>query len=71
VGGEGANELTRAALDVEPRLAEFAAELGPDWRMTGSGSAFYRPCATRAEAEASVTGRRCWTAVAQPVGAWA
>jgi 4-diphosphocytidyl-2-C-methyl-D-erythritol kinase len=70
VGGEGENELTRAAFDVEPKLAEFASMLGEGWRMTGSGSAFFRPAATRAEAEAAAAGLRCWTAVAQPVAAW-
>jgi 4-diphosphocytidyl-2-C-methyl-D-erythritol kinase len=70
VGGDGANELTRAALGVEPRLAEFAGTLGPDWRMTGSGSAFFRCCPSRDEAEASVARLACWTAVARPVGPW-
>ena len=71
VGGDGANELTRAAFDVEPRLAAFASALGEGWRMTGSGSAFFRRCATRAEAERCATGLTCWTAVARPVGSWA
>jgi 4-diphosphocytidyl-2-C-methyl-D-erythritol kinase len=70
VGGEGANALTRPAFDVEPKLAEFASMLGEGWRMTGSGSAFFRPAATRAEAEASVAPLACWTAVVRPVGAW-
>jgi 4-diphosphocytidyl-2-C-methyl-D-erythritol kinase len=70
VGGDGENELTRAALSVEPKLAEFAGMLGDGWRMTGSGSAFFRPCPTREEAEAAAAGRDCWTAVAAPVGAW-
>jgi 4-diphosphocytidyl-2-C-methyl-D-erythritol kinase len=70
VGGDSENELTRAALDVEPRLRAFADTLGEGWRMTGSGSAFFRPCAARAEAAASVARLTCWTAVAQPVGSW-
>lgn len=70
VGGEGANALTRAAFDVEPRLAEFASMLGEGWRMTGSGSAFFRRAAIRAEAESAVAGLDCWTALARPVGAW-
>jgi 4-diphosphocytidyl-2-C-methyl-D-erythritol kinase len=70
VGGEGDNQLMRAAFDVEPKLAQFATMLGEGWRMTGSGSAFFRPCATRAGAGASVAGLSCWTAVARPVGAW-
>ncbi|HEY7200812.1 MAG TPA: 4-(cytidine 5'-diphospho)-2-C-methyl-D-erythritol kinase [Candidatus Dormibacteraeota bacterium] len=70
VGGDGDNELTRAAFDVEPKLAEFAGMLGDRWRMTGSGSAFFRRCATRGQAEAAVARLDCWTAVACPVGAW-
>ena len=70
VGGQGENELTRAACAVEPRLAEFAVMLGDGWRMTGSGSAFFRSCATRSEAEAAVAGRPCWTGVVHPVGTW-
>src|SRR5207247_9837692 len=54
VGGEGANHLARAAAAVEPGLAEFAGMLGDGWRMTGSGAAFFRACATRAEAESTV-----------------
>jgi 4-diphosphocytidyl-2-C-methyl-D-erythritol kinase len=70
VGGDGENELTRAALDVEPKLAEFASMLGEGWRMTGSGSAFFRPAGTRAVAEAAAARLDCWTAVARPLGAW-
>jgi 4-diphosphocytidyl-2-C-methyl-D-erythritol kinase len=70
VGGDGTNHLLRAAMIVEPRLAAFAATLGPLWRMTGSGTAFFRPCASREEAEAAIAGLGCWTAVARPVGAW-
>jgi 4-diphosphocytidyl-2-C-methyl-D-erythritol kinase len=70
VGGDDENALTRAAFDVEPKLAEFASMLGEGWRMTGSGSAFFRPAGTRPEAEATVARLDCWTAVARPVGAW-
>jgi 4-diphosphocytidyl-2-C-methyl-D-erythritol kinase len=70
VGGDGANELTRAAFDVEPKLAEFASMLGEGWRMTGSGSSFFRPAATRAAAEAAAARLDCWTAVASPVAVW-
>jgi 4-diphosphocytidyl-2-C-methyl-D-erythritol kinase len=70
VGGEGANHLARAAAEVEPKLAEFAGMLGEGWRMTGSGSAFFRPCGTRAEAERSLAGLSCWTAVVRPLHAW-
>ena len=70
IGGEGANELARAALDVEPRLAAFARQLGPGWRMTGSGTAFFRLTPTRKQAEAAVAPLRCWTSIARPVGRW-
>lgn len=71
MGGAGRNQLARAAFAVEPRLEEFAARLGSGWTLTGSGSAFFRPCPTRAEAEAACGGLECWTAVVRPVGAWA
>jgi 4-diphosphocytidyl-2-C-methyl-D-erythritol kinase len=70
VGGDGENALTRAAFDVEPKLAEFASMLGEGWRMTGSGSAFFRPVPASQDAEAAIARLDCWTAVARPVGAW-
>lgn len=70
VGGEGENELTRAAAALEPRLAEFGCMLGEGWRMTGSGSAFFRPCRSRAEAERLLLPLACWTTVASSVGPW-
>jgi 4-diphosphocytidyl-2-C-methyl-D-erythritol kinase len=70
VGGEGRNHLFRAACSVEPRLAEFATDLGKGWVMTGSGSAFFREAATEAEARDQVAGRQGWTAVAAAVPAW-
>jgi len=70
VGGDGKNQLTRAALAVEPRLAEFASMLGAGWRMTGSGSAFFKPCPIREDAERAVETLSCWTAIARPVGPW-
>ncbi len=70
VGGEGVNQLTRAAVAIRPELAEFSGMLGEGWRMTGSGSAFFRPCHTRGEAERSVEALPCWTAVTRPVRAW-
>jgi 4-diphosphocytidyl-2-C-methyl-D-erythritol kinase len=70
VGGEGMNHLTRGALAIEPRLEEFAWRLGEGWRMTGSGSAFFRHCETRHEAQRAVESLDCWTAVARPVGGW-
>ncbi len=70
VGGE---DLRDAATRVEPRLAAFAQQLGDGWRMTGSGSAFFRAAPTRAAAEAALSfagGAKldCWTAVATAVG---
>ena len=69
-GGAGPNQLQGAAFEVEPRLRDFAAGLGPPWQMTGSGSAFFRSEPTRAEAEDALGGLACWTAVAAPVAAW-
>ncbi len=63
-GGEPPNELLRAAITVEPRLAAFTEALGTGWRMTGSGSAFFKPAATEAEARSAVAGLECWTEVA-------
>jgi 4-diphosphocytidyl-2-C-methyl-D-erythritol kinase len=71
VGGEGRNHLFRAACSVEPRLAAFAKDLGEGWLMTGSGSAFFHPAATEAEAKGLVVGRQGWTAVAAALPAWA
>lgn len=70
VGGDGANQLLQAAAAVEPRLGGFAARLGEGWLMTGSGSAFFRHCADRAEAELAAAGLDCWTAVTRPVPPW-
>lgn len=71
VGGEGPNELERAAAKVEPRLEQFARDLGPGWQMTGSGSAFFKPMASKEEAEAAVSSLECWTAVTASVPRWA
>jgi 4-diphosphocytidyl-2-C-methyl-D-erythritol kinase len=70
VGGEGRNELFRAACAVEPRLASFAEDLGEGWVMTGSGSAFFREAATERDAEEMVAGKEFWTAVAATLEAW-
>ncbi|HLZ94641.1 MAG TPA: hypothetical protein VKT20_04870 [Candidatus Dormibacteraeota bacterium] len=71
VKGDGPNELRRAAATVDPRVEEFARSLGAGWQMTGSGSAFFKACASREEA-AGATGRLdCWTSVTQAVGSWA
>ena len=60
VRGEG---LEGAAEHVEPRLGEVARSLGPGWRMTGSGSAFFKVVATEGEAQHALQGIECWTAV--------
>lgn len=67
------NHLTKAAMHVEPRLEAFATSLGRDWQMTGSGSAFFRFCTDQraaTECTAALKSLKCWTAVAQAVGAW-
>jgi 4-diphosphocytidyl-2-C-methyl-D-erythritol kinase len=69
-GGAGPNQLQTAAFKVEPRLREFASELGTAWQMTGSGSAFFKSVPHEAEAREAVAGLDCWTAVAHPVAAW-
>jgi 4-diphosphocytidyl-2-C-methyl-D-erythritol kinase len=70
-GGAGPNQLQTAAFEVEPRLQEFAAGLGPAWQMTGSGTAFFLATSTRTAAEEAVARLDCWTAVVAPVPAWA
>jgi 4-diphosphocytidyl-2C-methyl-D-erythritol kinase len=71
VGGEGPNQLLRAATAVEPQLECFANRLGASWRMTGSGSAFFRPYSSPEEAERALVGMEvAWAAVARPVQAW-
>jgi 4-diphosphocytidyl-2-C-methyl-D-erythritol kinase len=72
-GGDMPNHLTKAAMHVEPRLEAFAASLGRDWQMTGSGSAFFRCCTDQraaTECTDALKSLKCWTAVAQAVGAW-
>jgi 4-diphosphocytidyl-2-C-methyl-D-erythritol kinase len=65
------NQLRGAAASVEPRIDRFAEHLGQGWQMTGSGSAFFLPCADRGSAEAAVEKLDCWTAVSSAVGPWA
>jgi 4-diphosphocytidyl-2-C-methyl-D-erythritol kinase len=60
-------DLRRAAEHVEPRLQEFARKLGAGWRITGSGSAFFRETGSEDEARAAIKGLDCWTAVSQAV----
>jgi 4-diphosphocytidyl-2-C-methyl-D-erythritol kinase len=74
--GDPPNELTKAAMHIEPTLQQFAGALnssasGPGWQMTGSGSAFFRRCIDEDEARAATATLNCWTAVAQALGAWA
>lgn len=65
------NQLSRAAAHAEPRIKEFAARLGEGWRMTGSGSAFFRRCGGGEEARHVTASLDCWTAVTQSIGPWA
>ena len=70
--GEGRNELQRAAQHVDSRVGDFATSLGSEWQMTGSGSAFYKPCASKEEAETAVARiDHAWTAVTCAIGATA
>lgn len=69
--GDPPNQLARAAAHVEPRLSTFVSSLGQGWQMTGSGSAFFRPCPSETEARESVRTLKCWTVVAQAIGPWA
>ena len=73
------NQLTQAAMRIEPRLKEFANALNSHgannaWQMTGSGSAFFLRCKGEQAAQetaARLTSLKCWTAIAQTVGPWA
>lgn len=56
-------DLRRAAEHIEPALRDFATRLGDGWRMTGSGSAFFKTATTREEAEKAIANLDCWTAV--------
>ncbi len=71
VGGDGPNQLRRAAGHVDSRVDEFAARLGHGWRMTGSGSAFFRASADREAADAMASALDCWTAITHTADAWA
>jgi 4-diphosphocytidyl-2-C-methyl-D-erythritol kinase len=67
VGGEGVNQLARAASNVAPEMVDFIDRLGPGWVMTGSGSAYFKSFADREAAAAAIAGLDCWTAVAREV----
>ena len=71
VGGEPPNELQRAAALLHPELKAVVHRLGAGWQMSGSGSAFFKRCASRAEAQRCVHGLDGWTAVTHTVSAWA
>jgi 4-diphosphocytidyl-2-C-methyl-D-erythritol kinase len=71
LGGEGPNELRRAAAHVDGRVEEFSSRLGAGWQMTGSGSAFFKQCATVEAARAAAETLGCWTAVSRAMGPWA
>jgi 4-diphosphocytidyl-2C-methyl-D-erythritol kinase len=70
VNGDGPNQLRRAAGHADRRVEEFAERLGPQWQMTGSGSAFFRTFADREDAVAATHGLDCWNAVTSAIGRW-
>lgn len=65
VKGEGPNELLRAAERVAPKIEGFRKSLGDGWRLTGSGSAFFKEVPTRPRQDT-----KTWTAVAHAIGPW-
>lgn len=69
--GGGQNQLMEAAFHVEPRVKEFSARLGPNWQMTGSGSAFFQKCTDERAAREATARLECWTVVTWAIGAWA
>ena len=71
VKGDGPNQLHRAALQVAPKLQDFATRLGPKWQMTGSGSAFFRRFDDQHAARKATAHLDCWTAITHAVGGWA
>lgn len=71
--GDMPNQLTKAAMSIEPRLKEFANALNKEsksWQMTGSGSAFFRRATDEGDARSAISHLKTWTAVAQAVGPW-
>ena len=70
VKGEPPNQLRRAAERVAPGLEDFANSLGPGWRMTGSGSAFFKEANTEEEGRKAIAGLDCWTTVTRAASAW-
>jgi 4-diphosphocytidyl-2-C-methyl-D-erythritol kinase len=71
VGGDGPNQLRRAAAHVNKRVQDFAGQLGEEWQMTGSGSAFFTRFPDEPSARKAVSHLKCWTAVTRSVEAWA
>jgi 4-diphosphocytidyl-2-C-methyl-D-erythritol kinase len=69
--GQPPNALRRAAERADSRIKDFADSLGAEWQMTGSGSAFFKRCATQEGAQRAVASLDFWTAVTHSVGAWA
>jgi 4-diphosphocytidyl-2-C-methyl-D-erythritol kinase len=69
--GGSPNELLRAAESADSRVKDFAERLGREWQMTGSGSAFFRRCASRGDGLKAIESLDCWTTVTHSVGAWA
>ena len=69
--GQPPNALRRAAERADSRIKEFGDRLGREWQMTGSGSAFFKRCATQDDGLRAVASLECWTAVTHSVGAWA
>src|SRR5260370_6510927 len=65
------NALLRAAERADSRVKDFAERLGREWQMTGSGSAFFRRCASWDEGLKAIESLDCWTTVTHSVGAWA
>ncbi len=72
--GDMPNQLTRAAMSIEPRLKEFANVLNSEsneWQMTGSGSAFFRRAKDEEDARNAMKHLKTWTAIARAIGPWA
>lgn len=72
--GDMPNQLTEAAMSIEPRLKEFANALNGEsneWQMTGSGSAFFRRAKDEEDARDATKHLKTWTAVARAIGPWA
>ena len=66
----GGHDLRRAAEHVEPRLGEFARELGDGWQLTGSGSAFFKTVDSEEEGRKAIAELDCWKTVTRSVARW-